>query len=356
MKARSVSRRGRALALFAAGACLLAGCGPSVRDLAGIKGVTTDVRYGGGTPTPSLALIVPPPASNPFSGFPPLITVPPPLPGVPQTVLTTPAACPSASPIQGAVSAATPTIAGPPASATYTYRDSGTLVTSTAAGKVISSTHVGPTSAVQVTKVSTDSTGAWHFTLTDSAQSVSASTDFVEQNGTQAPSLPEQPPSPAPQQATTGYIEVTGVSQTDPTGSSSATFEPGTGLELLQVPAQAGASWTSAPTDPSVADGGPQSWQFSGWVGDSSTPSAGSDRITVDACGTVLQGWQVTLTGTITAPNVHLTEDATYVFGTQYGGIPLMSHVHRHGTANGGQYDYNVTEVISEQPQPVAAS
>jgi hypothetical protein len=73
----------------------------------------------------------------------------------------------------------------------------------------------------------------------------------------------------------------------------------------------------------------------------------------VDACGTVLDAWTVSVTGTIASASTttNLAITATYHVATQFGGIIVADDVQLNGTDHGTSAAYHDASVISTRPQ-----
>jgi len=74
----------------------------------------------------------------------------------------------------------------------------------------------------------------------------------------------------------------------------------------------------------------------------------------VNACGTQLQGWEVSLTGTITGPDKNLTLTATFVVAPQMGGVIIADSVTQQGTDEGKPVFTQVSSVLNTPtPKPL---
>jgi hypothetical protein len=139
-------------------------------------------------------------------------------------------------------------------------------------------------------------------------------------------------------------------------------FKPAApGVEIMSLPAQPnqpvggtgtdGATATtmqvvpSQPPPPSAVPPPPNSVQG----------SMIKDKGNVDACGTVLQGWDVHDVGRIVdarnGPNAETSFTLDFVDGTEYGGLPLSMHlVESFKDSKGVQMVYDATDAINITP------
>lgn len=85
-------------------------------------------------------------------------------------------------------------------------------------------------------------------------------------------------------------------------------------LPILPLPVSPGEEFAGQGFDPTSQT----SMTIKGIVG---------EKVRVDACGTPLDAWDVTVTGGVVAPNKQLEFSANYAIGTQYGGISLRDSV-----------------------------
>ena len=337
----------------------LAGCGPSLDIGLTMQQFATNIVYGGHkkpAPTPE------PVAGAPvIPGFPPFISAgpAPELPGVPPevgTVIPT-VPCPVAGPFDAPEQPATTGIDGGPGDATYRFKASGSGTKSDLQGKPVPVTFDPAESwaVKQTPKTPTpDGNTTYDFSITNSTGGSTTTTTFEFNNGhplpnqqppVAPPTAPPASPPPAPQ--STGMLTIKGIS------NAAGDFTPQPPIEILPLPALGGETWFGSASNSSPL-GGPQAWQYNGLIGQNNASGAyvpGSDKANVDACGHVLQGWNVTFHADITTgPNLSQALDVNYVIATQYGGLTVRVGTHRAGTDSSGKFDYSSAESAQETP------
>ncbi len=104
---------------------------------------------------------------------------------------------------------------------------------------------------------------------------------------------------------------------------------------LLPFPANGAAPWTTAGTDSESQD----TITLNGSV---------DGHATVDACGLLVDAWEVHATGSLVGPNQNLSLDLTYDVATQFGGVIVGEKTAITGTevlASGGSMQ-NVTSSV----------
>ena len=315
--------RTRLLVVAAFAACATA-CGPTIPIVAGLKEAGADIFFGRPAPSPA-----PIPLNLPIEPV-----FPPPILPIPEVMPTIQLRCPTASPLAFPAHEAAETPPGPPKAGTYEYRYKGQILKN-------------PGTSAQVTQLAIQTYGARIVSnVVPNASNGSYTFDVTEKLGliTQMNSYEVFPQSVAASTLPAGVNPDNGIYLTAMQSATLAqTFRPVTPIELMSLPATNGPMtlrgtgtdgnttmtitpnnqgpaeiYANAPTPvptPTPAD---------------TTNSYNAGRVTIDACGTVLQGWKVLLTGTIetaagAGPNQKFSIEQDY--GTQYGGLSLHDFV-----------------------------
>jgi hypothetical protein len=106
-------------------------------------------------------------------------------------------------------------------------------------------------------------------------------------------------------------------------------------LLLMQFPGTDLPTWSTTATDTASHD--------------TITLSAAVTRhVAVDACGTVVDAWEVHATGSLVGPNQKLTfKDMTYDVATQFGGLIVAEHTEVTGTELSGGSMQEVTSSVT---------
>ncbi|MFN2464021.1 MAG: hypothetical protein ABR573_08995 [Candidatus Dormibacteria bacterium] len=346
-----VQPRARRLCRLAIFLCALglAGCGPQFSLLAGLKGVTQDVVLGGGR-KPS-----PPPPQLPIQNayqppvipLPGLITPPPARAALPSP--PPPPDCPRADPFAVPAVPATNLSDTPPSKgAPYRYRYSGKSQIGSAPVQVLPTagtrevTDAGPASVP-------GETGAFRFVYVETYNGVAVSTTYTV--------VPQDPASNNPlAQSTTAGIYLSETSSAD----GKYAFKPqAPGLQQMPFPALTSKSFGSSASDPTLQE--TETLQpdvyfsnpfpfFPGPSGsDQHSPGTkvvGKDR--VDACGVIVDAWQVELVGTFNSPSAQLTFDNLVDFATEYGGLPIWEHTRVQGSQNDPKSGKSQTIMLDE--------
>lgn len=126
----------------------------------------------------------------------------------------------------------------------------------------------------------------------------------------------------------------------DDEGNQVSTFEPATGLLLFPYRVRPGEVWTSVAVDPKTG----QRLQLDGKV---------LDRGRVDACGDIVEGWQITSTITSTSDGGVTTRTYDYLIAPQYGSILLNEHI-THSDPTGASDEQDITFTTGQQdPDPL---
>jgi hypothetical protein len=128
----------------------------------------------------------------------------------------------------------------------------------------------------------------------------------------------------------------------DKDGNQVSTFEPATGLLLIPYRVRPGEVWQSVAVDPKTG----QRLQLDGTV---------LDRGRVDACGDLIEGWQVQSTISSTSDSGATTRQYDYLVAPQYGSILLNEHiVQKDATGTGEEQDVTFT-TGQQDPDPLPA-
>ena len=301
----SRTRSAVAVALGLAVALAGAGCGPKSRLHLGLRDYSTNVVYGSQhKPAPPRA--VPGAAIDPgFPAFiqPPLPAEAPAPPARRRQVLPAGGDCPVAAFSVAAAIAATPTVVAPPVKGLYRYRQTGYISVNGRTGSP------PPDAARAIQNIVDPNDGTFTFDVADAQPSgtVTLTSYLVDQR--------------------TGSFANDGIFITQivtrmPDGSIDQ-FAPSTPVRIITLPAD-----VSNPT-----------WESAGTDGVHNLTMALNGTITkrgrIDACGTVLDSWEVHATGRIVNPAKSLSFDTTYDIGTQFGGLSLAETLSLSGTDGG---------------------
>ncbi len=142
------------------------------------------------------------------------------------------------------------------------------------------------------------------------------------------PPLPNSDPGSAPPEASPGVERLEGAGlSTSPglfltradSGTAAGFRLPAPGMKLVDFPIVAGASFSASATD------GVTTVDYSS--------SLGFSPVAVNACGSWIEGWPVTLTGTVVSADPEYLGHqlarftARYVIGPQYGGLAIDEYV-----------------------------
>jgi hypothetical protein len=339
----------------------LAGCGPTVPLQAGLRQAGASVVFG--TPPPEILAAptpppqFPPPAVNVIPNFPapleqpPLFTL-----ALPQP---TPDLCPAAPPGAVLQAPAPAAPATPPAAATYAFRYQGSKTLGSGSAQQSFPMPGNGTRTVAPASIPEAVNGSYAFSVTEKFNRVTtADTYWVVPNGPGGSSEPDvQGTTPA---AGMYLVEMT---VTDPaTGTDD--FKPNPPVELMPFPASAGQQVDSSGVD--GTDG--QAMQIgpappSSPTG-SSTPSQVTGHGNVDACGRLLDAWQVVLYGAVEDARAPATSTSsgcastrtfqlTLDVGTEYGGISLSDHLIENGQdqLSCKPFTYDITATIDQEPE-----
>lgn len=333
-----IRRRFLALSLAAA-AVLCAACGPDATLRTGVSAQATDLLLG--------ALAVPAPAAPvgvPVPSFPGVVVTPtkpiviPPVLAQPPK----PVACPALDPLTAPDKLASLTVDGKPAEGGYPFRVSGT---STLDGTKKATLGKAQTRTVTQLPTTTPLETSRFRVDTTSFDGAKVSTTYSEIPAPlgQSVTIPGLPigTSPITISAPGGlYI----VSMTTSLGGTQTTFTPTTpGLRIFDEPAAPTKTWVTTAIDPASQ------------VLLLMTGSYGTHK-KVNACGTPVDGWDVTLKTTILGLSENLTQTQHLVIAPQYGGLIVGEDTTISGTVNGHAVEQTTSATIdSLKPAPLVA-
>jgi hypothetical protein len=310
----------------------LSGCGPSAPFEVAVRAVPADVAYGAQSqPAPPVVAAVPQVALAP--GAPPLIYgAPPPAPATTFAPAPTPTpapACPAAPVDAVAAVAADPSATVPPAAATYLWREQGTY--RLGGGPSLPFTPQLTHTVGNVT--APDAAGSYTFDVTTSSGGLTGLQEVTYSYQVVPPPGGTNVQGVSTSQAAGLYLAGMDVKQSGLATARVARFAPP--LLLMQFPGTDLPTWSTTATDTASHD--------------TITLSAAVTRhVAVDACGTVVDAWEVHATGSLVGPNQKLTfKDMTYDVATQFGGLIVAEHTEVTGTELSGGSMQEVTSSVT---------
>jgi hypothetical protein len=275
---------------------VLSGCGPSTPISLDVNKVSLDI--GGGQPPAQPPQVAPPPSATAPASLPQAQLPLPTPPSAPTTTPTLPSLCPAADQFAVPALNADPLIAHAPKPATYVYRQKGQWV---ATGALAGKLPAPPLGERTITAGST--TKGYDFAVAEQAGAMTRTTAY---NLVSPSSLPTDP---------AGGLYLAALQWKDMLFGT-VTFRPTSPMLFLQTPVVQGESFTSTGADPQHKT----SMLLRGQV-------AGKKR--VNACGKIIDTWQLEVTEVLTTTSTVVRITATYDIATQYGGISVrdVSHV-----------------------------
>lgn len=321
----------------AAAACVLAvglaGCGLGGGPGLGIEQLQSNVAFGSptaaskpasmpGLPGQSIAPAAPaqpPTASNPFPAF--QFTPPPTFNFSPPPVTAT-AECPVAPPSAEAARAVTPTVPSKPATGWYkwqllTYKRTGTGTTALA-GASYTAYHlenVSATSTVPNPQDRSHPTTVWTYQMVepDGSGNVWTYTFQVKQSSPGASVATGNVGKSQSVMEPDAGLAISSEIERNAKGAVVFRFSPQPAVLLLPLAVTGGQSFQGGGTDPSNGESLVVQAQVQG-----------TKR--VDACGQLVDGWDVSGTETSTDPSTggSVTTDVDYAVATQYGAIVVL--------------------------------
>jgi len=301
---------------------VLTGCGPHVPLEVAVKQVPVDIILGLQKVQKAIASALPDlvpgnPQNLPAptgNGGPAGRGVPTPLSSAPTSA---PSAAPAACPVANLLTtfpekAATPDLQGTPAAGVYPFRNAGGYQPDTSTSGGIVAFPDGSTRTVSA-PVST-APGIFTFDVTNTAggrqgrSRVTTSFEVVPQNITQG--------TPGGQTVTQAAgIFITAISG-QPADAPYFSFMPKPMITYLNLPVSFGISWDTSGTDPVSG----LTLKLHGAI-DDSVKGSNKGRRVVDACGVLVDTWEVVASGTLVGPTENLAIGESYDIATQYGGM-----------------------------------
>ena len=310
----------------------LSACGPSAPFEAAVRAYPADVAYGSQTkpsdsPAPPTTPLELPPGTPPLVYGAPAPAHPPTFAPA-ATAAPTPQQCPQAAVDAVAELPAEQAATVPPAAATYAWHENGTSQVGSGAAL-----QFPPKLTHTVGNVSVpDAAGSFTFDVTTSSGGLNGLQRVV----TSYQVVPTPPTGSNLQGVSTSQaagLYLTAMVSSDPTSPQSRLTRFAPPLLLLQFPAGDLPSWTTAGTDSGS--------------GDTMTLSAAvTGHRQVDACGKLVDTWEVHATGSLSGPDQQLSLDLTYDVATQYGGIIVREKDSITGTQLSGQSMVPVTSRV----------
>jgi hypothetical protein len=329
------SRQMRAATLLTT-AIALAGCGPVSTIEAGVKVGGVDVFFGRPVASPQ-----PPPVAfnlNPEPTFPAPLEPAPVFRPLKPAPIPSPTLCPDADPLANPAQVAPVLPASAPAEKSYVFR----YTASETQGSTTQ--HLPPFGFRRVTKTTKPDpvNGSYQFTVEQNYDNQVTSMVFdVEPIGTGGESLP-------------GVRPAAGIYLTQMTDDAGDVFQPQSpGVLIMPLPVAQGATFQGAGTSPSTA----QTMEV-----DPSSVVNGKAR--VNACGTVLDSWEVHIVGKMvdaasngcpagtTTCGQQKDFDLTFDNATQFGGLIISDHLKETGTdpSTGQTFVYDIAATINSKP------
>jgi hypothetical protein len=332
----------------------LTACGPAIPLNTGLKEASSDILFGHPPASP------PPPPLPQVRILPAPLELPPPIPGAPPaTFAAVPAApvtsCPDASPSAVPAVEAPASASVPPAAATYDFRYRGSLTLSPGqVGQQVTNVPASGTRQVIPTSQPSAIDGSYTYSVVETFNGQQLKTDFaVYPAGHTLSGAQALVPSRTPDAGIyfTGYT-LSKAGSTDPPTQ----FTPEPPIQVDVFDDSPGQTWQGgAGTDPVdeqtlTVDGNANA--------NGTTSSVVTGRVRVNACGELIQAWEVQLAGTFSdargAPrNPAETYTLALDFATQYGGISVQDHLHLqdHDPQTGQARTYDLTATIDQTPK-----
>lgn len=288
-------------------ALCLAACGPTPPFQLAVRAVPGDVIYGSQSqPTPHAVTAAGPAALPP--GAPPLIygSAPPPpaITFAPSPTATPAPSCPTAPPDAVPALEADASATVPPVAGRMAWHEKGTYQLGGGPALPFS-----PQLTHTVTNVTAadPTTGTYSFDVVDSAggldglQTVTYSYQVIP-----PPQGTTDIQGESTSQASGLYLTGVDVQQSPLPQPRVARFTPP--VQLLQFPATGLPSWSTGGHDSESQD-------------TITLNAVVNGHVSVDACGALIDAWEVHATGSLVGPNQNLSLDLTYDVATQFGGM-----------------------------------
>ncbi len=275
---------------------------------------------------------------NPFPNFPLPLEQAPPLVALPLPS-PSPIVCPVASQLSFPELDARPTPEHVPTPGIYPYRYATvkTLNPGTPTEKTTTTVGVGTREVTQAQVNTTDN--SYTFSVIETFNGIKTTNTYKVYPFGPAPVIPGAPVSPAAGLYLQEQLQESSAGKDD--------FVPQPPVLLMPFPASKGNSFQGGGTDPI---NGPTTMAID--------PNGGTvvDKARVDACGSVLDSWQVDINGHVVNPRgggPAITFSLTLFIGTQYGAVSLGDHLVSTGGTDpttGQPMKYEVTAIINVQP------
>lgn len=300
-------------------AVVLTGCGPTPPLELAVRKISVNILLGAQRKAKQIINILLPPPVTPGRPLPrPTFGLPSPTPSV--IPVPTPLPCPSADPLAFPGEPATAELTGSPAPGRYPFRNQGSYQPDTSQKTV----YAFPPDTIHEVSKGTPQTvpGSYSYTLID----YNAGLDGKAKVTTTFLVVPNNPTSGAPGGVTASQAAGIYITQitTDYGHGSTTTFAPNPPIVYFELPVSFGLAWDTAGSD------GQTTLKLHAAI-DDSNKSKGGHRV-VDACGTVLDSWEVNATGTLVGPSQNLQLAWIYDVATQLGGLTLRSVTTSTGT------------------------
>ncbi len=301
---------------------LLSGCGPHIPLEVAVRQVPVDIILGLEAVRKAIAAALPsftppppaPPAVAPPTG-PGSVAIPTgePVAKPTRTPTPTPVPCPAANLLTTfPAKPASADLQGRPAPGSYPFRVNGGYQPDTSTKAGIMAFPADSTRTVSTPQ--TLAQGIFTFDVVDTAggkeglSKVTTSFEVVPQNVTEG-SLGGQTVTQA------AGIYITAISG-QPLEAPYFNFKPQPMITYLNLPVSFGINWDTSGTDPLSG----LTLKLHGAI-DDSLPGSNKGRRVVDACGTLIDTWEVVVSGTLVGSSENLSIGASYDIATQYGGM-----------------------------------
>ncbi|GAC1328615.1 MAG: hypothetical protein NVSMB17_04240 [Candidatus Dormibacteria bacterium] len=323
---------------------LLSGCGPHVPLEVSVKQVPVDIILGlqkvqkavsgalGSLPPLPQPFAPPPPPSGPVqvgngtAGPAPVSSVP--IPSAAASPTPSPLPCPVANLLTTfPEKAATADLQGMPEPGVYRFRNGGAYQpdTNTSTGII----NFPDSGTRTVTSPAALAPGIFTFDVVNTTggktgrSKVTTSFEVVPQNITAG--------TPGGQTVTQAAgIFITAITG-QPADAPFFNFRPQPMITYLNLPVSFGVSWDTSGSDP--ANG--MTLKLHGAIADDTVKGTNKGRRVVDACGTLVDTWEVIATGQLVGPNEKLAIGWAYDVATQYGGMTFAEVFDYGGQDNG---------------------
>jgi hypothetical protein len=330
----------------------LTACGPTIPLNTGLKQAGSDILFGH-PPAPP-----PPPPLPQVRNLPAPLELPPLVASAPAATFAAipapnppPAACPEAAPLAVPPVEAAASATKPPAAATYNFRYAGSLTVDPglADQKVSNVPLSGTRQVVPASPSAVD--GSYTFSVVETFNGHQLKNDFTVYPAGHTLTTTQ---GLLPQKTPDSGIYFTGSTMSTPGSTDAPTkFTPTPPIQIDAFDDSPGQTWQGgAGTDP-------LSQRTLTVDGNSANPNSSVviGRVRVNACGAVIQAWEVQLAGTLgdatSGPsNTVQTYTLSLDFATQYGGLSVRDHlILKDREPNTGRArTYDLTATIDQTP------